>query len=800
MVEEGATRRQFLRATSGALAGSAIGTTSVVPAIAQSDKDWSQRGYNAANTSYAPDINGPTADIKEQWRFGTPTDKVLKPTVANGTVYIGTESDDATLYAVYATDGSEQWRFDTPTDEVLKPTVANETVYIGTDSEDGTLYAVDATDGSEQWRFDTPTDWTVAAGASETLYVATGDGDSNIYAVDSDDGTERWRFAISDTSARPVPALGAVFVGTGDGNLYALTGSTTTETPEPGGGQGTPTEPAAAGGDQSDGASEGTSLLDDGWTTNAPLLLGLVGAGSAGAWWYSRRNGSGTGGDGSTGSGPTGGAVATSGGTTRSSSRSGSGASGDGRSTSSRSTKTGDGPGGSSSAASTPADDGLLESVTETLDAGDDHRDEADSHREAGWYDRALDAYDKAEDAYEDALATATKSDRKALLDTDDIEQKLTAVESARQETCHQQLQETVETIRDGLDRADTLAAAGNLDRAADRLDDLEFDIATARQTAATHDLHGLRDELSTLEGRRADRLTDVTEQVTTHPVPEVMPRSPDVAVEYEALTDREPIGGGGNADVTRAAVPTADGEVILAIKEPRMSGTLHTDQVERMLREAETWEKLDDHDHVVGVVDYGSTPMPWIAMEYMDGGHLGERGVAMDTTQALWTAIAITKGVRHAHQRGVAHLDLKPENILFRTVEDTWDVPKVADWGLSKHLLEHSKSVEGFSPQYAAPEQFDADEYGTPDNLTDIYQLGAVFYELFTGQPPVDGGPAQAMNQVLTKEPTPPSEVADVPDDLDAILLKTLAKEKSNRYEDILLLRNDIQDVFDTW
>jgi len=226
------------------------------------------------------------------------------------------------------------------------------------------------------------------------------------------------------------------------------------------------------------------------------------------------------------------------------------------------------------------------------------------------------------------------------------------------------------------------------------------------------------------------------------------------------------------------------------------MSGTIHNDQVGRILQEAEIWDKLDDHDHIVDVVDYGSRPLPWIAMEYMDGGHLGEWSGEMDMPHALWTSLAVTKGVRYAHQRGIAHLDLKPENILFRTTEDAWNVPKVADWGLSKHLLEHSKSVEGLSPQYAAPEQF-TDEYGPADDITDIYQLGTVFYELFTGRPPFEGDPAKTMHQVLNEQPTPPSEIADVPKQLDEILLTALAKEKDDRYDHIILLRNDLQELF---
>jgi serine/threonine protein kinase len=157
-----------------------------------------------------------------------------------------------------------------------------------------------------------------------------------------------------------------------------------------------------------------------------------------------------------------------------------------------------------------------------------------------------------------------------------------------------------------------------------------------------------------------------------------------------------------------------------------------------------------------------------------------------------------VTKGVRHAHRRGVAHLDLKPANILLRTTEDAWDVPKVTDWGLSKHLIDHSNSIEGFSPQYAAPEQFD-DEYGSTDDITDIYQLGAVFYELFTGQPPFDGKPFKVIGKVKSQSPTPPSDIAAVPAELDDILLTALAKSKTDRYDDIVYLRDELQSLFES-
>jgi serine/threonine protein kinase len=118
-----------------------------------------------------------------------------------------------------------------------------------------------------------------------------------------------------------------------------------------------------------------------------------------------------------------------------------------------------------------------------------------------------------------------------------------------------------------------------------------------------------------------------------------------------------------------------------------------------------------------------------------------------------------------------------------------------VADWGLSKHLLEHSKSMEGLSPNYAAPEQFD-EEFGSTDDVTDVYQLGAVCYDLFTGRPPFEGQPFKVMNKIQNEEPAPPSEVADVPGALDEVLLRALATEKTDRYEHVLYLRDALEEM----
>lgn len=285
------------------------------------------------------------------------------------------------------------------------------------------------------------------------------------------------------------------------------------------------------------------------------------------------------------------------------------------------------------------------------------------------------------------------------------------------------------------------------------------------------------------------------------HPsIPTEIPGPPTLSVSYDRLEGMDLIGSGGDADVYRATV-SHDGEThTIAVKQPRFESTMHVDTLDRFSDEAETWEKLDDHPNIVGVIDWGTEPLPWLALEYMDGGHLGDRALPLSLEEGLWVGWCLCRSVRHAHRRGVAHLDIKPANVLFReTGPDTWMVPKVSDWGLSKLLLEHSGTVTGFSPTYAAPEQVDPDRYGGPDDFTDIYQVGAVLYEALVGEPPFTGPSATVMRAVLEDDPIPPSERnPDMPTTLDSVVLAALSKEKADRPESIIHLREEIESVID--
>lgn len=280
--------------------------------------------------------------------------------------------------------------------------------------------------------------------------------------------------------------------------------------------------------------------------------------------------------------------------------------------------------------------------------------------------------------------------------------------------------------------------------------------------------------------------------------VPSEITSSPDLSIKYDEIEKSDIIGRGGDADIYKSRVNNSTYHKQIALKEPRLSGTLHTDVVNRFINEAEIWERLDDHDHIVGVIDWGSDPLPWIALEYMNGGTLADRIGEQSLEESLWIAQSMIEAVHHAHDYGITHLDLKPANVLFQTTnQGTWDTPKVSDWGLAKLLLEHSKSIEGLTPQYAAPEQVDPETYGSTNKQTDIYQLGAVMYEMFTGEPVFSGPPAQVAHKITSEEIRPPTSIdPELPTVIDEILLQSLATKQEDRYEDILYLRDQISTL----
>jgi WD40 repeat protein/predicted Ser/Thr protein kinase len=258
---------------------------------------------------------------------------------------------------------------------------------------------------------------------------------------------------------------------------------------------------------------------------------------------------------------------------------------------------------------------------------------------------------------------------------------------------------------------------------------------------------------------------------------------------DFEGL---EEIARGGMGVVYRARQRRLNR--VVALKMILAGEFASPDAVQRFCDEAKNVARLD-HPHIVPVYEVGEhNGLPYFSMKYIDGSSLLHRPPATPRATAELMA-KVARAVHHAHQRGILHRDIKPGNILL----DAAGAPYVTDFGLAKHVeaaTAHTLSgaVVG-TPSYMAPEQ----ARGHSKRLTtvaDVFGLGAVLYELLSGQPPFKGEtPLDTLQQVLTREPVPPSRLRPgVPRDLEVICLKCLRKEPESRYESALALAEDLE------
>ncbi|HVP26022.1 MAG TPA: serine/threonine-protein kinase [Methanomicrobiales archaeon] len=207
-------------------------------------------------------------------------------------------------------------------------------------------------------------------------------------------------------------------------------------------------------------------------------------------------------------------------------------------------------------------------------------------------------------------------------------------------------------------------------------------------------------------------------------------------------------------------------------------------------LREIRTWEGLK-HENILPLRGANILPVPYVEMDYFPQS-LADLKKPVDPRAAVRIIGGIARGLAYAHARGVIHRDLKPGNILLTKELE----PRIGDWGLSRLLSGGSATdLLAFSPQYAAPEQLDPEGFGLPDERTDIYGLGAIFYELMTGEPPFTGRSiAELTGKILHGTPVPPSEKNPAALPVEGIILRCLAKEPSGRYQSIEELNQDLQ------
>ena len=137
---------------------------------------------------------------------------------------------------------------------------------------------------------------------------------------------------------------------------------------------------------------------------------------------------------------------------------------------------------------------------------------------------------------------------------------------------------------------------------------------------------------------------------------------------------------------------------------------------------------------------------------------------------------------------------DIKPENILFNEKGE----PFLVDFGLAKLQLLIADTGGFFgTPLYASPEQFSKEKFGEPDHRTDIYQFGAVLYELLTGKPPFEGDMYELTYKILHEKPVPPHKIKpDIPKELSQIVLKALEKKKESRFKNAEQMKKALEEL----
>jgi serine/threonine protein kinase len=293
----------------------------------------------------------------------------------------------------------------------------------------------------------------------------------------------------------------------------------------------------------------------------------------------------------------------------------------------------------------------------------------------------------------------------------------------------------------------------------------------------------------------------------------------------------RRQLGQGAFGMVFLADDPQLGREV--ALKVPRPEALLTGELRERFLREARAAAGLD-HPNLVPVYEAGAVgPLCYIASTYCSGitliDWLKERNQLPPVRLAATLVATLADAVAHAHSRGVIHRDLKPGNVLLQGTErdpegarstvkepvgeresadaDCNFIPRITDFGLAKLTIDapgqradagdaetRSGAILG-TPNYMAPEQASGKnkEIGP---AADIYALGAILYELLTGQPPFRGETIlETLEQVRSRDPLPPGRLRPkLARDLETISLKCLQKESCKRYESAAALADDLR------
>lgn len=254
------------------------------------------------------------------------------------------------------------------------------------------------------------------------------------------------------------------------------------------------------------------------------------------------------------------------------------------------------------------------------------------------------------------------------------------------------------------------------------------------------------------------------------------------------------PIGYGGMAEVFLAHDELLDRNV--AVKMLRDQFLADKELLEQFRREAKSAARLV-HPYIINIYDVISDETgQYIVMEYVDGVTLKEymKEHRLPLSFVLEIAVRLADALQHAHRHNIIHCDIKPQNILL----DKNLNPKIADFGIAKMVsnqtMVYTKEVMG-SVHYISPEQASG---GKITACSDVYSLGVVIFEMLTGQVPYTGGTAVsvAMMHVEHQVPRLSDYLEDVPEGMQDIIDRTMAKHCEERYATAGDLRRDLMKL----
>jgi hypothetical protein len=283
----------------------------------------------------------------------------------------------------------------------------------------------------------------------------------------------------------------------------------------------------------------------------------------------------------------------------------------------------------------------------------------------------------------------------------------------------------------------------------------------------------------------------------------ELPDRSGSLLADRYRLTKR--LGAGGMGEVYRATNEKVHREVAIKVLKPEYARS--PDVVQRVLREARAANAVH-HPNVVDVIDVDTDAQgaPIIVQELLTGEdlaqHLRARGVAFTEREVLDVMIPVCEAVGAAHRAGIMHRDLKLENVFLHRPTHGAVVPKVLDFGLSRHIGEDAVSrltatgVAMGTPMYMSPEQVQGER--NIDQRTDVWALGVMLYELTAGRLPFGGESLGAIFvKICTLDPDPLRPIApQVSDAYAAIVHRCLRRDRDARYPSAAELAADLQRV----